>query len=84
VARVRLEIGGLMSQRPDTEVAAELEALLTAADAMQWIEAPGLPERMRFAFLTAVPWRWQLVAPYEGNPAGFVNVATGEIHPVIW
>ncbi|MGA1676182.1 MAG: adenine deaminase [Pseudomonadales bacterium] len=84
VARVRLEIGGLMSQRPDTEVAAELEALLNAADAMQWIESPGLPERMRFAFLTAVPWRWQLVAPYPGNPDGFVNVATGETHPVIW
>ena len=84
VARVRLEIGGLMSQRPDAEVAAELEALLTAADAMQWIESPGLPERMRFAFLTAVPWRWQLVAPYPGNPGGFVNVATGETHPVIW
>lgn len=84
VARVRLEIGGLMSQRPDAEVAAELESLFVAADEMQWIESPGLPERMRFAFLTAVPWRWQLVAPYPGNPAGFVNVATGEIHPVIW
>lgn len=84
VARVRLEIGGLMSQRPDPVVAAELESLLAAADEMQWIDSPGLPERMRFAFLTAVPWRWQLVAPYADNPGGFVNVATGQTHPVIW
>lgn len=84
VARVQLELGGLMSQRPDAVVAAEMEALLSAADEMAWIETPGLPERMRFAFLTATPWRWQLVAPYPGNPTGFVNVATGETHPVVW
>ncbi len=84
VARVKLNISGLMSQHPVNEVAAEVEALYKAADAMQWINAPGLPERMRFAFLTASPWKWQLVAPYEGNPVGFVNVTTGETHPVIW
>jgi hypothetical protein len=24
------------------------------------------------------------VAPYPGNPVGFVNVSTGETHAVIW
>lgn len=83
-ATVKLDIGGLMTARPVTEVAAEMENLHRAADAMEWINATGLPERMRFAFLTAAPWKWQLVAPYEGNPSGFVNVTTGETHPIIW
>lgn len=84
VATVRLEIGGLVSQRPVDEVAKEVEALHDAADSMQWVMSPGLPDRMRFAFLTASPWKWQLVAPYEGNEGGFVNVTTGETHPVAW
>ncbi|MFT4046888.1 MAG: adenine deaminase C-terminal domain-containing protein [Solimonas sp.] len=84
VAKVRLDIAGLMTSRPVDEVAAEMEALHDAADAMDWIGNPGLPDRMRFAFLTASPWKWQLVAPYEGNPAGFVNVTTGETHAVVW
>jgi len=84
VAQVRLEVAGLMTSRPVHEVAAEVEALHDAADEMEWIGNPGLPERMRFAFLTASPWRWQLVAPYEGNPGGFVNVTNGETHPVVW
>lgn len=84
IATVTLEIAGLVSQRPVDEVAKEVESLHAAADTMKWINAPGLPDRMRFAFLTASPWKWQLVAPYEGNPAGFVNVTTGETHPVVW
>ena len=84
VATVSLDVAGLMSARPVTEVAAEVEALHLAADRMEWIGGGGLPERMIFAFLTASPWKWQLVAPYEGNPGGFVNVTTGETHPVIW
>jgi adenine deaminase len=84
VATVRLEVAGLVSQRPVEAVAAEVAALQEAADAMTWIGGGGLPERMRFAFLTASPWRWQLVAPYEGNPGGFVNIVTGETHPVVW
>jgi len=83
-AKVRLEVGGLMTPRPVTEVAAELEALHSAADKLEWISGPGLPDRLRFAFLTASPWQWQLVAPYPGNPTGFVNVATGETHAVVW
>lgn len=84
VATVRLDIAGLMTARPVDQVAAEMEALHTAADAMEWIGNPGLPDRMRFAFLTASPWKWQLVAPYEGNPGGFVDVTSGKTHPVIW
>ncbi len=84
VATVTLDIAGLMTARPVTEVAEEVEALHAAADLMDWIGGGGLPERMIFAFLTASPWKWQLVAPYEGNPGGFVNVTTGETHPVIW
>lgn len=84
LARVRLEVGGLMTPRPVKEVAAEMEALNAAADTIEWIGSPGLPDRLRFAFLTASPWKWQLVAPYEGNPTGFVNVSTGETHAVIW
>lgn len=84
VATVRLEVAGLMTERSVAEVAAEVEALNDAADEMQWINNSGLPERMRFAFLTASPWRWQIVAPYADNPAGFVNIVTGETHPVLW
>lgn len=84
VASVTLDIAGLMTARPVTEVAAEMERLHQAADAMDWIGSPGLPDRMRFAFLTASPWKWQLLAPYEGNPGGFVNVVTGQTHEVVW
>ena len=84
VSTVSLDIAGLVTARPVLEVAAEVEDLNAAADSMDWIGGGGLPERMRFAFLTASPWKWQLVAPYEGNEGGFVNVTTGETHPVIW
>ena len=84
VSTVSLDIAGLMTARPVKEVAMEVEALNSAADEMEWIGGGGLPERMRFAFLTASPWKWQLVAPYEGNEDGFVNVTNGETHPIIW
>ena len=84
VATVRLDVGGLMTARPVNEVAAEMENLHHQADKMAWINANGLPERMRFAFLTAAPWKWQLVAPYEGNPGGLVDVTTGNTHAIIW
>ncbi|MEM9314180.1 MAG: adenine deaminase C-terminal domain-containing protein [Pseudomonadota bacterium] len=84
VATVTLEVAGLVSQRSVEEVGAEVEALFAAADKMDWIGDPGLPERMRFAFLTASPWKWQLVAPYADNPGGLVNITTGETHPIAW
>ncbi len=84
VATVTLDIAGLMTSRPVEEVGAETEKLFEAADQMEWIGGAGLPDRMRFAFLTATPWKWQLVAPYKENPGGFVNVTTGETHAVVW
>jgi hypothetical protein len=45
---------------------------------------PGFPERLAFATLTCSPWRWVLVAPSPLAPEGFVNVSTGETHPVVW
>ena len=67
------------------EVAADIEAMYNAADEMEWHgETPGWPKRMIAAFLTASPWKWVLVAPYEGNPDGFVNLITGETHAVAW
>ncbi len=52
-ARVRFEIGGLMSARPPHEVAAELNNLYAAADEMEWIGEPGLLRRhdLRFPHL---------------------------------
>lgn len=84
VATVTYEIGGLMSKRPAEVVAEELEVLYAEADKMEWIGAPGLPQRMIFAYLTCTPWKWVLVAPYDGNPSGLVSVTNGETHPVVW
>ena len=84
IAKVRFEIGGLMSARPPQEVADELNELFAAADTMEWIGQPGLPRRMIFAFLTCTPWKWVIVAPFDGAPQGLVKVTTGESHPVVW
>jgi adenine deaminase len=45
---------------------------------------PGFPERLMFATLTCAPWTWVLVAPSPLAPEGFVNVSTGEVHPIVW
>jgi adenine deaminase len=45
---------------------------------------PGFPEFLKFATLTCSPWRWVLVAPCERAPEGFVNVQTGQTHPIVW
>ncbi|MEM7673052.1 MAG: adenine deaminase C-terminal domain-containing protein [Verrucomicrobiota bacterium] len=91
IASVRLEVGGLMTARPAEVFSEEMDALLEAAKTMQWYsdcEHPywveGFPARMIFATLTCTPWRWCLVAPSPACPEGFVNVATGETHPVVW
>ena len=91
-ATVRFEIGGLMSKRSAAEVDAEMQALYTAAEAVDWMYEPtfrprwnpGFPERLMFATLTCAPWTWVLVAPSPLAPEGFVNVATGETHPIVW
>jgi adenine deaminase len=92
VATVRFEIGGLMSQRPAEAVAADMAALHEKASKIDWMYEPtwhprwhpGFPERLMFATLTCAPWQWVLVAPSPLAPEGFVNVATGETHPVVW
>ena len=92
VADVRYEIGGLMSCRPAAELDAEMEHLYEEAAKIDWLYEPtftprwypGFPERLQFATLTCAPWRWVLVAPTDTIPQGFVNVQTGETHPVVW
>ncbi len=92
VADVRYEVGGLMTNRSAEELDADMEALYAAAAKIDWLYEPtfsprwfpGFPERLQFATLTCAPWRWVLVAPTEAVPQGFVNVQTGESHPVVW
>jgi adenine deaminase len=91
-ATVRFEIGGLMSCRPAEDLDAEMQALYRAAEKVAWMYEPtfrprwypGFPERLMFATLTCSPWTWVLVAPSPLAPEGFVNVGTGETHPVVW
>jgi adenine deaminase len=92
LAEVRYEIGGLMTQRPAEELDVEMRQLYAEAAKIEWLYEPtfsprwypGFPERLQFATLTCAPWRWVLVAPCEAAPQGFVNVATGQTHPVVW
>ncbi len=92
MAEVRLEVAGLMTARPAAEHAAEMARLDEAGAAIDWHYQPtftprwypGLPKRLSYATLTCAPWRWVLVAPSARAPEGFVNVRTGETHPVVW
>ena len=92
IATVRYEVGGLMSQRPAAEARCrDAGALPRRRQGRLDVRAdlpprwcPGFPERLIFATLTCAPWRWVLVAPSPLAPEGFVNVATGETHPVVW
>ena len=92
VARVHYEVGGLMTCRPHEALDAEMQALYAEAAKVDWMYEPtfhprwfpGFPERLIFATLTCAPWQWVLVAPCEQAPLGFVNVQTGEAHPVVW
>jgi adenine deaminase len=91
-ATVRYEVGGLMTCRPPAELDAEMQALYAEGEKIDWMYEPtfsprwfpGFPERLAFATLTCAPWRWVLVAPSEHAPDGFVNVSTGQTHPVVW
>jgi adenine deaminase len=91
-ATVRYEVGGLMTCRPAEDLDREMKALYAAGEGIEWMYEPtfsprwwpGFPERLAFATLTCAPWRWVLVAPSPLAPEGFVNVATGETHAVVW
>lgn len=91
-ATVRYEIAGLMTCRPPEELDAEMRHLHEEGAKVDWMFEPsfsprwfpGFPERLAFATLTCAPWRWVLVAPSDLAPEGFVNVATGEAHRVVW
>jgi adenine deaminase len=92
VAWVRYEVGGLMSCRSAEALHAEMETLYAEGAKVDWMYEPtfhprwlpGFPERLAFATLTCAPWQWNLVAPSERAPLGFVNVQSGETHPVVW
>lgn len=91
-ASVRYEVGGLMSCRSPEELDADMQALYAEGEKVDWMYEPtfsarwwpGFPERLAFATLTCAPWRWVLVAPSERAPQGFVNVQTGQTHPIVW
>ena len=92
VAEVRLEVAGLMTARPAAAFDADMQAFLARANQVTWMYQPaamnrwkpGFPEFLIFATLTCSPWRWVLVAPSKLAPLGFVNVQTGETHPIVW
>jgi adenine deaminase len=84
VATVPLEIGGLMSQRPATALAADFDHLDAEAEKMTWLGKPGIPNQLIFSFLTGTPWKWAVVAPSAKNPTGLVKVTTGETHAIVW
>ncbi len=92
VGEVRFEVGGLMTARPAEELDAEMHRFYAVANEIEWMYEPsaeslwqpGFPEFLKFATLTCSPWRWVLVAPCERAPQGFVNVQTGETHPIVW
>ena len=92
VAGVRLEVAGLMTARTAEAFDADMQAFLARAAEVTWMYQPaamnrwkpGFPEFLIFATLTCSPWRWVLVAPSKLAPNGFVNVQTGQSHPIVW
>ena len=81
-----------MTCRPPEDLDAEMQALYAEGAKIDWMYEPtfsprwfpGFPERLAFATLTCAPWRWVIVAPSELAPEGFVNVAPGQTHPIVW
>jgi adenine deaminase len=92
IAEVVFEIGGLMTARPAETLNADMRRFIETAERLHWMYEPsvnknwkpGFPEHLIFATLTCAPWRWVLVAPHEKAPQGFVNVQTGQAHPIVW
>lgn len=94
-ARVRLEIGGLMTARPAEAFAADLAAMRAEMEKMQWLEKPvpriqeflgvdHITEALCYGFLTCPPWIWTFIPPTDLVPEGLINIRSGETHPVIW
>ena len=81
-----------MSCRSAEALDAEMQALYAEGARVDWMYEPtfqarwepGFPERLMFATLTCSPWSWVLVAPCAQAADGFINVRTGEAHPVVW
>ncbi|MEJ1964659.1 MAG: adenine deaminase C-terminal domain-containing protein [Gammaproteobacteria bacterium] len=84
IAEMRLEIGGLMTNRPVAEAAASMEDLYAKSDTVEWIGAPGYPQWVIGAMITCSPHTWRLVVPYAGNPSGLVLMQTGTTMPIVW
>ena len=95
VARVRLEIGGLMTARPAEACAHDLLAMRAEMDKMEWLEKPvyrlqaflgveHVTEALCYGFLTCQPWYWTLIPPTDRVPEGLINIRTGETHAIVW
>lgn len=93
-ARVRLEIGGLMTARPAEAFADELLAMRAVMDEMEWLEKPvfrlqnflgvdHVTEALCYGFLTCPPWVWTFIPPTDLVPEGLINIRSGETHPVV-
>jgi adenine deaminase len=94
-ARVRLEIGGLMTSRPAEAFAQDLLAMRAEMDKMEWLEKPvfrlqsflgvdHVTEALCYGFLTCPPWVWTFIPPTDLVPQGLINIRTGETHAIVW
>jgi adenine deaminase len=95
VARVRLEVGGLMTARPAEAFAQDLLAMRAEMDKMEWLEKPILriqnflgvdhvTEALCYGFLTCPPWVWTFIPPTDVVPEGLINIRSGATHSVVW
>jgi adenine deaminase len=95
VAKLRLEIGGLMTARTAEEFAKDLLFMRDEMNKMEWLEKGSFPfrellgvdrvtEAMNYGFLTCPPWFWVMVPPTDTIPHCLVNNRTGQTHPVTW
>ncbi len=84
VGSLTYEVGGLMTAQLPSVAAANEAAFFAELQKYNWYGAgwSGI-KSMIFATLTCQPWKWVLVAPFQGCSSGFVNVTTGECRPVI-
>jgi adenine deaminase len=95
VAKIRLEIGGLMTARTAEAFAKDLLHMRAEMDKMEWLEKPvfrlqqflgveHVTEALCYGFLTCPPWVWVFIPPTDAVAQGLVNIQTGATHPVVW